>query len=312
MFSSLGRQSRPFGEALLRYAKNQNILLRECSSEAAGLSKFETLAVKVPKPFVYNVELNRPDRLNAMNNKMWLEIGKCFNELSAHPDCRAIVLSAAGRIFCAGIDLNDMSSMGAALAEHSDVARRCKVLEQKIKIYQDSISALEKCSKPVIGAIHSGCIGGGFNLISAADIRYCSKDAWFQLKEVDIGMAADVGALQRLPRAIGSQSLARELAFTARKMESAEAKECGFVNRVFENRDSLINGAIEMAVEMAKRSPVAVQGTKLSIVYSLDHTIQEGLDHVRLYNMTMLQSDDFMEAVMAQATKSDAPEFSKL
>ncbi|XP_071449645.1 delta(3,5)-Delta(2,4)-dienoyl-CoA isomerase, mitochondrial [Hetaerina americana] len=311
MYHSVICKTQPLGEALLRCAQQQ-LLKRNCSAASSVLSNFETLAIKVPKPFVYHVELNRPEKLNAMNNKMWMEIGKCFDELSQHPECRAIVLSAAGKLFCAGIDLNDMSSMGAEIGEHDDVARRCKVLDKKIKAYQDSISSLEKCCKPVIGAIHSACVGGAVDLITAADIRYCSKDAWFQVKEVDIGMAADVGTLQRLPRAIGSSSLARELAFTARKMQASEAKDCGFVSRVFDDKESLVNGAIEIAADIASKSPVAVQGTKLNMVYSADHTIQEGLDHIRFRNMTMLQSEDFLEAVMAQATKGDPPKFSKL
>ncbi|XP_046401296.1 delta(3,5)-Delta(2,4)-dienoyl-CoA isomerase, mitochondrial isoform X2 [Ischnura elegans] len=229
-----------------------------------------------------------------------------------HPECRAIVLSAAGKIFCAGIDLNDMSSMGAEIGEQDDIARRCKVLDNKIRTYQESISSLEKCHKPVIGAIHSACVGGAVDLITAADIRYCSKDAWFQVKEVDIGMAADVGTLQRLPRVVGSASLARELAFTARKMQAAEAVQCGFVTRVFDDKESLLSGAIEVAADIASKSPVAVQGTKLNMVYSADRTIQEGLDHIRFRNMAMLQSEDFMEAVMAQATKTGPPKFSKL
>ncbi|PNF41641.1 Delta(3,5)-Delta(2,4)-dienoyl-CoA isomerase, mitochondrial [Cryptotermes secundus] len=275
-------------------------------------TQFEALNVTVPNPFVYHVELNRPKKLNAMHNTMWIEIGKCFTELGNDPDCRVIVLSGAGKVFSAGIDLADAAQLGTKLGEHEDVARRCKILHDTIKLYQDAMTSLEKCPKPVISAVHNACIGGAVDLITAADIRYCTNDAWFQVKEVDTGLAADVGTLQRLPRVIGSESLVRELVFTARKMMASEAKECGFVSKVYDGKDSMLKGAIEVATDIAAKSPVAVQVAKRSILYSRDHSVQEGLDHIRLWNMTMVQSEDFMNAAVAQATKSNPPTFSKL
>lgn len=297
----------PFSENLVL---SQTAVLTTSAEEQR--SQFKALSITVPKPFVYHVELNRPKKLNAMNNTMWIEIGKCFTDLADDSDCRVIVLSGAGKVFSAGIDMADAAQIGAKLGEHEDVARRCKVLHDGLKLYQDAMTSLEKCPKPVVSAIHSACIGGALDLITAADIRYCTTDAWFQVKEVDIGMAADVGTLQRLPRVIGSESLVRELAFTARKMLASEAKECGFVSKVYDDKDSMLTGAIEVAADIAAKSPVAVQVTKRSLVYSRDHTVQEGLDHVRHWNMTMLQSEDFINATVAQATKSPPPTFSKL
>lgn len=128
------------------------------------------------------------------------ELGTCFDWLNDNPDCRVIVLSGSGKHFTAGIDLLDMLSLGQQLADVEEVARRGNLLGKMIKQYQDSISSLENCVKPVIACVHSACVGAGVDLITAADIRYCTKDAWFQVKEVDIGMAADVGTLQRLPK----------------------------------------------------------------------------------------------------------------
>ncbi|OXB51870.1 hypothetical protein ASZ78_007018, partial [Callipepla squamata] len=146
---------------------------------------------------------------------------------------------------------------------------------------------LEKCPKPVIAAVHGACIGGGVDLVSACDIRYCSQDAWFQVKtdsvspnatqEVDIGLAADVGTLQRLPKIVGSQSLVNELAFTARKMMAPEAQSCGLVSRVFPDKAALLQGALELAAAIAARSPVAVQGTKVNLLYSRDHSVPDSL-----------------------------------
>ncbi|XP_022187912.2 LOW QUALITY PROTEIN: delta(3,5)-Delta(2,4)-dienoyl-CoA isomerase, mitochondrial [Nilaparvata lugens] len=293
---------------------SQSMIKTICSSKMSSeaCSQYKTLKLTVEKPFVYHVQLQRPDKYNAMNQTMWIEIGKCFQELAYNGDCRVIILSGIGKHFTTGIDLMDMSKIAAELADQDDVARRCKILNKMIHLYQDSITSLEKCNKPVIGAIHGACIGGGVDLICATDIRYCTEDAWFQVKEVDIGMAADVGTLQRLPRIVGSASFVNELAFTCRKLQASEAKESGLVSKVFNNVESLLQGAIELGVVIAEKSPVAVQGTKRNLIYSRDHTVQEGLDHIADWNQTMLQSDDFMNATVAQATKSPPPTFSKL
>lgn len=281
-------------------------------SVQAAFSQYKTLAVSVPKECVYMVQLNRPEKLNAMNGIMWHEFKDCFNKLAVEPECRTIVLSAAGKLFCAGIDLHDMMKLGQNLGEHDDVARKCKILEQLIKDYQESFTSLEKCPKPVIVAVHGACIGAGVDMICAADIRYCNSDAWFQIKEVDMGMAADVGTLQRLPKIIGSDSLVRELVYTARKFTASEALQHGLVSRVFDNKESLLEKSIQLASEIASKSPVAVQGSKLSLVYSRDHSVQESLDHIAAHNKTMLQSEDFVNAAVALAAKGDPPVFSKL
>ncbi|XP_043466089.1 delta(3,5)-Delta(2,4)-dienoyl-CoA isomerase, mitochondrial isoform X2 [Leptopilina heterotoma] len=282
------------------------------SSAASGKNQYETLLVTEAKPFVYNVQLNRPKSLNSMNNKMWLEITECFNQLAEDANCRVIILSGAGKSFCAGLDFKDAMSFGQALAEHEDIARKCKVMKKKIKTYQDTCTSIEKCPKPVIGAAHGACVGAAVDMLSAADIRYCSSNAWFQIKEVDIGMAADVGTLQRLPKIIGCNSLLRELAFTGRRLPANDALQCGFVNRVFDNEEKLMTEALSLAEEIASKSPVAVQTTKISLNYSRDHTVDEGLAHIRDINQAMLQSEDFINAVIAQATKGDPPVFSKL
>lgn len=200
--------------------------------------------------------------------------------MAINPDCRAIVLSAAGKHFCAGIDLSSMMSLGQQMGDTEDVARKGIVLERTIKLYQDSISAVERCPKPVIMAVHQACIGAGVDLITAGDIRYSTQDAFFQIKEVEIGMAADVGTLQRLPKVIGSQSLVRELCYTGRRFEAVEAERSGLISRVYPDKDALVSGALAVAEDIASKSPIAVQTTKESLVYSLEHTNQEGLDHI--------------------------------
>lgn len=131
-----------------------------------------------------------------------------------------------------------------------------------------------------MAAVHSACVGAGVDLITSADMRYCTKDAWFQVKEVDIGMAADVGTLQRLPKVIGNQSLVRELCFTARKMNSEEAERSGLIGKVFENKEEMMRAVIGLAESIGSKSPVAVQLTKKNIVFSQMKSNQEGLDHI--------------------------------
>jgi delta(3,5)-delta(2,4)-dienoyl-CoA isomerase len=277
-------------------------------------TNFETLKINVDqKTMVAHVEFNRPDRLNAFSKRMWEEIGICFDELHLNQDCRAIVLSGGtSKHFTAGLDLLDMLATGQQLAEIDEVARKGKYCELMIKKYQDSISSLERCEKPVIACVHAACVGAGVDLICAADIRYCSKEAWFQVKEVDIGMAADVGTLQRLPKIVGNQSLVRELCFTARKFKSDEARAEGLVSRVFDTKEAMLEEALKVAELIATKSPVAVQATKKNIVYSLDHTNQEGLDQIREMNKLYLQSEDFVNAVMAGQSKDEMPIFAKL
>ena len=169
---------------------------------------------------------------------------------------------------------------GMTSLEFDDVARRGVILERTIKLYQDAMTSLELCRKPVITLSHAACIGAGIDFITAADIRFATEDCFFEVKEVDIGMAADVGTLQRLPKAIGSQSLARELCFTGRRMKSDEALRCGLLSRVFADKTSGLEEVLNLAQLIAEKSPIAVQATKENIVYSLSRQNQEGLDHI--------------------------------
>jgi len=282
-------------------------------SVVPAYATYNSLNITQPSQFVYNVELNRPKKMNALSMEMWGEIGDFFERVGEDADCRVVVLSASGKMFTSGIDLVDLGDMASIVYSEDDIARKCTVMFNKIRKLQRHFSTLETCPKPVIGAIHSACIGGGVDLICGTDIRLCTEDAWFQVKEVDMGIAADVGTLQRLPRIIGSQSLVNELCLTARKLHSDEAEKIGLVSRVYASRDELIAGALDMAANIASKSPVAVQGTKLNLVYSREHTAEEGLDYQARFNMAMLQSEDVMKSAMANMDKTAPPPiFAKL
>jgi len=283
---------------------------RQMSSTAYS---YTNMNITQPTEHVYSLEMNRPTKMNALNKELWEEIGDFFSKAGEDENCRVVVVSGAGRMFCAGIDLSDFMQLAGVVTTEEDVARKCRKLYSHIRHLQSLFTVMETCPKPVIGAIHSGCIGAGVDMTTAMDIRLCTSDAYFQVKEVDIGLTADVGTLQRLPKVIGSQSLVSELCLSARRMPADEADRAGLVSAVYDGKESMMSAALKLAQTIAEKSPVAVQGTKQSLVYSREHTTQEGLDHVAMYNMTMLQSEDLMRAVMASMDKDGPPaEFSKL
>jgi len=274
-------------------------------SKMSTLSNLQTVKVSSPKTHIYHVELNRPDKVNALNLKMWEEIQTAFDDLSVNPDCRVIVLSGAGKLFTGGIDFQAFMGLGQKMAEEEDVARKAKIILKSLSSFQQNLSSIELCQKPVIAAVHNGCIGAGVDMITSTCVRYCTKDAYFQVKEILLGMAADVGTLQRLPKIIGNQSLVRELCYTGRAMKADEALSAGLVSRVFADKDAMMAGTMEVAQQIAKLSPVAMQATKASLLYARDHTVQEGLHEIGLKNQFLLQSEDFMNSVMHAATKAE-------
>jgi len=250
---------------------------------------------------VATIMLNRPDKANAMNLAMWHELRRAFQWVSATPAVRVAVLQGAGKLFTSGIDLQMMMSLSDTIQNDCE-ARMRDNLRQVILDLQDTLTSLERCRKPVLAAVHGACIGGGIDLICCADMRYASADASFSIKEIDIGMTADVGTLQRLPRLIG-EGMARELAYTGRRFDGAEAAQMKLVNRVFESQQALFEGVRALALEIAAKSPLAVRGVKEMISYARDHTVADGLNYVATWNAALLLSDDLQEAMMANMGK---------
>ncbi|MBA1200626.1 crotonase/enoyl-CoA hydratase family protein [Pseudomonas capeferrum] len=252
-----------------------------------------------------HVQIDRPEKLNAMNAAFWQEIIDIFRWIDDEDAVRVVVLSGAGRHFSSGIDLMLLASVANQLGK--DVGRNARLLRRTILGMQASFNAVDSCRKPVLAAIQGYCIGGAIDLICACDMRYCSTDAQFSIKEIDMGMAADVGTLQRLPRIIGDGML-RELAYTGRTVEAVEALRIGLVNRVFDDPASLLEGVFAIATDIAAKSPIAVAGTKRMLDYMRDHRIDDGLDYVATWNAAMLQSDDLRVALTAHMSKQK-PEF---
>ena len=217
-------------------------------------------------------------------------------------------MAGEGRNFTAGLDLMDP---GMPSYDGDDVGRKAFHLRHHIKTLQESFNAMERCPQPVIAAVHGACIGGGVDMLCAANVRLCSADAYFCIKEVDVGLCADIGTLQRLPRIVGNHSLLNELALTARKWAAEEALRFGFVSAVCDDRAALYARAMALAALIASKSPLAVAGTKENLLFSRDHTIAEGLDYVALWNAAALQSEDMPNAAAAFMMKTTAT-FSKL
>uniref|UniRef100_A0AC11CI44 Enoyl-CoA hydratase 1 n=2 Tax=Ovis TaxID=9935 RepID=A0AC11CI44_SHEEP len=293
--TNLGLSLRPMSASAQEEAS-------EASPEEAPGHSYESLRVTAAQKHVLHVQLNRPEKRNAMNKAFWREMVVCFNKIAEDSDCRVVVISGAGKMFTSGIDLMDMASELLQPAG-DDTARISWHLHSLITRYQETFSVIEKCPKPVIAAIHGGCIGGGVDLITACDIRYSTRDSFFQVKEVDVGLAADVGTLQRLPKVIGNQSLVNELAYTARKMMADEALESGLVSRLFPDKETMLDAAFTLAAEISSKSPVAVQSTKINLIYSRDHSVTESLNYMKSWNMSMLQTEDIMKSVQAAIEK---------
>jgi delta(3,5)-delta(2,4)-dienoyl-CoA isomerase len=244
---------------------------------------------------------------------MWLEMRQVFTQLSEDSSVRAIVLSGAGeKAFTAGLDVK-AASQGGPLSSDSnlDPARKAVHLRRHVLEFQDCISAVERCEKPVIAAMHGFSLGLAIDLSTAADIRLCSKDVRFAVKEVDIGLAADIGTLSRLPKVVGNFGWVKEVALSARIFGAEEALRVGFVNSVYENRAATIAAALKLATLIASKSPVAVHGTKEILNWSRDHSVQDGLRYTGVWNSAALQTGDVSVALLSGLQKR-TPTFEKL
>ncbi len=265
-------------------------------------SDFKTLQIEVDQA-VATVFLNRPDKANAMNMPMWDELEDCFRQIDQSDEIRAVVLTGRGKNFCAGLDLAvfaDLSTAGG-----SDPARRAEQFRLKVLRMQANLTAIEQCRKPVLAAIHGSCIGGGVDMVCCADMRFCTEQAYFSIKEIDIGMTADVGTLQRLPTLI-PQGVVRELAYTGRQFDAREAQRLGFVNAVHADQQALLQAVNNIAHEIAAKSPLAVRGTKEMLLYARDHSVSDGLNYVATWNAAMLSRDDVSRSITAQVEGSKA------
>ena len=251
---------------------------------------------------VGHIRLDRPEQLNTMVREFWMELPEIVRGLDRRGDVRAIVVSSTGRHFCAGMDLAVFTSGDTAISptDAAEMGRLRARLRQTALMLQESFTAFERVRMPVLAAIQGGCIGGGVDMVTAADMRYASADAFFVIQEINIGMTADVGTLQRLPKII-PDGIARELAYTGRRMSAQRALEVGLVNQVFPTHEELVNGVLDIACEIASKSPLAIWGTKEMLLYSRDHSVADGLEHIATWQTGMFQPSDMIESFTAKA-----------
>ena len=259
------------------------------------------------KDHVAHIRMIRPERANSMIPEFWDELPKIGGQLSEGNEARAIVLSAEGRHFCSGMDLsvfagnNDVSVQDNA----AHISRQRANFRTTALHLQRTFSCLEESRLPVLSAIQGACIGGGIDMVSATDLRYATEDAFFCIQEINIGMTADVGTLQRMPKLV-PEGVVRELAYTGRNMSASEAKERGFVNDIYEDQDAMDDAVLEIAQEIASKSPMAIWGTKQTLNYGRDHSVADGLEYIATWNAAMFDPDDMAEAFMAQTENRDA------
>lgn len=214
-----------------------------------------------------------------------------------------MVFCSTGKHFTAGIDLAYLQSVMPP--QNVDPARAMDQMRRKVKFLQGAFEAIDTCRVPVLAAVQGGCFGAGVDLSSACDIRYASKDAYFIIQEINIGMVADLGTLQRMPRQI-PDGLMRELAYTGRKFKADEALATGYVTHVAGDHESLLAHVQNIAVEIASKSPLAVSGSKEMIKHARDHDVASGLDYIASWNAGMLSTQDVMKGGAAALSRSKA------
>jgi enoyl-CoA hydratase len=252
---------------------------------------------------VAHIRLNRPDEYNSMIAEFWSELPEIVDGISADASARAIVLSSTGKHFCAGMDLAVFA--GGQDDADAELGRRQARLRGTVKTLQHTASCLEQARMPVLVAVQGGCIGGALDLATAADLRYCSADAFFVVQEINIGMTADIGTLQRLGTCV-PEGVARELAYTGRRMPAQRAYEVGLVQQVYADHGSLVEGVLETAKEIASKSPLAIHGTKVAMNFARDHGVEQSLDQMATWQAGMFQPADMVESFTAKAEKREA------
>lgn len=287
---------------------------------AETLPTYSSLLLSWRSAGILELALNRPGSLNAVNAVMWRELRECLHALNSLDGLRLVLLTGgSSKHFCAGLDLKDEAEhapgvgVGRRGGTHErDVARATLRLRTHVKEIQSTFDGFEALRVPVVACVHGACYGAGVDMIAACDVRWACEDATFCIKEVDIGISADVGTLARLPKAGISASLLSELALSARRMGAHEALQSGLLSRLVASLEELLSQAHELAVTIARKSPLAIVGTKHHLLYARDHSVAEALDYHALWNAAIMQTDDMPEAMAHARSPRPGGIFAKL
>jgi enoyl-CoA hydratase len=248
---------------------------------------------------VAHLVLNRPEAMNTMNPAFWRELDDVLTQLHRDGQARALLISSTGKHFSAGMALE---TFGGAIAMDDSSAEGRSAMFDLLTEMQATFTKLETLRIPVIAAIQGGCIGGAVDMATACCIRYATADAFFCIQEINIGMVADVGTLQRLPKLI-PLGVVKELAYTGRRLPSAKALAYGLVNEVFDSQEAMMAAALQCAREIAAKPPVAIWGTKQVIHYARDHSVDDALKQMGWIQGAIWSNEHVREAVTAQKQK---------
>ncbi len=267
---------------------------------------------------IAHLVLKRPEKRNSMIPEFWDELPEIVRDIDGNARARVIVISSMGPHFSSGLDINAFITGPRQAGDDQEARKRARrqhgaAFYQSVLRMQQTFSCLEECRIPVIAAIQGGAIGGGVDFVTACDIRYATEDAFFTIFEINIGMTADVGTFPRLVKLI-PEGIVRELAYTGRRMPAEEAKAVGLVNQVFADQNTMLAEVMKIAREIASKAPLAVHGCKRMINYARDHSTADSLDYIGIWNASMLQPEEMLEAITANAEKrpgnfADLPSF---
>jgi enoyl-CoA hydratase len=259
---------------------------------------------------IAHITMNRPQAMNAMNKAFWNELPKIVREIDRDALARVIVISSTGKHFSAGMDLSVFGSPGSVSNPDMNHYTAAEVFRSNIKQIQSSFNALEEARIPVLVACQGGVIGGAIDMISAADIRWCTKDAFFCIQETNIAMTADVGTFPRLQRYI-PEGWVKQMAYTGERLKAGKAKEINLVNEVFDTQEEMMAHVMGVAKDIASKDPLTVVGCKTLINYGRDHNTADTLDYIGVWNAGMMPHSHMKEAFTAMAEKR-APVFPDL
>jgi enoyl-CoA hydratase len=253
---------------------------------------------------VAHIRLCRPDSFNTFTPEAWVQLPAIVRDIDRNAKARAIVVSSTGKHFTAGMDLAVFTRPDGITASANDPHLKAEKFRADLRALQDSFTCLDQARMPVIVCVQGGCIGAGVDMISACDIRLATRDAFFCIQEINIGMTADVGTFPRLCRLM-PEGWVRQIAYTGERFPAPRAKDVGLVNEVFDTQEAMLAHAMAMAREIAARNPLAVTGSKAMINYARDHTIADGLDYIGVWNAAMLSGAHMREAFTAKAEKRE-------
>ena len=252
---------------------------------------------------VSHLKLNRPDRLNSLTAGFWREFPAAVSALADDDKTRVLVISSTGKHFCSGMDFSVLT--GLEKVKGKGTARGNAAFVRLVMELQETFSCLARAPFPVIAAIQGGCIGAGLDLVTACDLRYATRDAFFTLQEINIGMVADVGVFPRLQHLI-PLGIARQMAFTGEALKAERAERLGLVNGVFENHGELVEEVLRVARTIAAKSPLAIAGSKEMLNYGCDHTTADTLSHAATWQAGMMSLNDVKAALGARQQKTQA------